>query len=518
VNFKIELQKILKNHYDLIFGFLFFFSYRIFFTWLLWHGRTVPPEPDDSYYYLARAKHIFNVNSFEDFRLLPFSLWLNFLSVFVHSNLEIAYKINFYIGPVAMFAALYHFISKLENSRRIRLLLLMVIALYSGSGDYHGFYWVVGSYYQLALFFIILAFLIGKQKTNLYRIFPICFLFIFIHPTSAFLSSIFIFYPIMFSLFSKKEAKFAFKKLSPMLICLAISIFLYILIGRMFPDGNSSESFQTQAGLIKDFFLGKLNPISFPIIWREYFTIFFNNIVTTITYFVMLALLFYLKKYKLLAIFFSILIIVLLSSFIPYGSRTLGIFWPITFFVIGYFLVSIWKILQSINTKIKLGFLTVIPLVGIFALATIFNIIFISSLNTTKNYDWDRSCPLKLQDDNLYFTSLESMNAFSTYNGNGKNLHFLSLDEVNKFSMIGNVIVETKKEQIQPPTLFGVKNFLASKITRRNRPTYVEYPINAFTTPPADSGSMLSNLNQSNLIISRYLDCGHFQVSVVKKL
>lgn len=517
---KIKFQDIIAKHYDLIFGFIFFVSYRVFFTWLLWHGRTVPPEPDDSYYYLASAKHFLSANTFEEFRLLPFSLWLNFLSLFTHSNLETAYKLNFYIGPVAMFAALYYFVSKLEKNLFIRILLLTVIALYSGSGDYHGFYWVVASFYQLALFLVIFATLISEKNTKPYIIFPACFLFIFVHPTSAFLSIIFVLYPIMLLLFSRAEANRAFRNLIPVLVVLICSEIAYILIGLIFPSakGFQFESFQTQTSLIKDFLSGKLNPISFPIIWREYFAIFFNNAVTTITYFVMFALLIYLKKYKLLAIFFSIIIIVFLSSFIPYGSRTLGFLWPMTFFVIGYFLVAIWGILQSINSKIKLGFLTAIPLVCLFAFATIFNTIFVSSLSATKNYNWDRSCPLKLQDKNKYFTSLESMSAFSSYEDNGKNLYFLSQDELNNFLNIGNVLVETKNETQQPLILSGLENFLASKITRRNKITYVQYPANAFTTPTVDSSSISANLSQKSLKISEYLNCGHFQVSVVDKL
>lgn len=110
------------------------------------------------------------------------------------------------------------------------------------------------------------------------------------------------------------------------------------------------------------------------------------------------------------------------------------------------------------------------------------------------------------------------MNAFSSYGNNRENLYFLSQDEINNFSKVGNVLVETKKETQQPSTLSGFENFLTSKITRRNKITYVQYQANAFTTPTADSSSISANLSKKSLKIGEYFDCGHFQVSAVDKL
>ena len=286
----------------------------------------------------------------------------------------------------------------------------------------------------------------------------------------------------------------------------------------MFPSGNSSESLQTQAGLIKDFLSGKLNPISFPIIWREYFAIFFNNRLITITFFVMFAFVYLLKQYKLLAIFLSILILVILSSFIPYGSRTLGFLWPITFLIIGYFLVGIRKALNAINFRIRLSYLTLIPLLGLFALATILNVISITSQNKAKNYNWDRQCPLKLQSKNTYFTSRESMNAFSLYGNDEKYLHFLEAEKVNDFTNEGNMLVEIKDEKLQPQPLFGIEHIIASKVTRRGTDASVQYPTNAWTVPAAAPEILLDGLSRNNPQTSKYLDCGPFQVSVINKL
>ncbi|GEM_PF-6619704 len=516
-----SIKKIItwaRINFDLVLGAFFFLTYRYYFTWLLWRSRGVPPEPDDSYYYLAHAANFPSAVNFEAFRLLPFSLWINLIKIITGTSLETSYMINFYLGPPLMFLTLAYFLIKVETDKKVRLLLFTLLALYSGSGAYHGFFWVVPSFYQLILFFLMLTFIFSDKKFKLWQILPFSAAFIFVHPTSIFISAIFLIYPLFLYFFKKELSYVAFKNTIPVLTSLLLSFMAYLLIGFRFPHDNSPESFQTIQSLLAGFIKGNINLISLQIIWKEYFSIFFLNPVTIIVYFTMFYFVYRIKQYKIIAVYLSTLLLVLLSTTIPYGSRTLGFLWPITFLVIGYFLVGIWKMLHSISPKFKLGYLTIIPFAVLFTLASIFNVISVSSVNATKNYNWNRSCPLKLQDKNIYFTAQESKNAFSLYEGDEKALHFLSIDKVNDFSKEDNMLVETKNEKLQPSALSGVEDLLASMITRRGGGTNVQYPSNSWTVPPADSGTLLANLNSNDLKISQYLDCGHFQVSIIEKL
>lgn len=417
-----------------------------------------------------------------------------------------------------MFAAIYYFVHELENSRIIRLLLLVIVGLYSGSGDYHGFYWVVESFYQLAVFFIIFGILIRDQKIKVRWLLPICFLFIFIHPTSAFLSAIFILYPIFLFLLAKTDSTRAFKNSFLLIISLGIPFLVYLILSKAYPSANSPQSIDIQTRLIREFFLGRLSPISFSVIWQNYFAIFFINIGTIVIYFAMFALAYYQRKFKLLAIFFSISVVVLLSSFIPYGSRTLNFLWPTTFFLIAYFLVGIWRVLEKTNSRLKLRYLTMLPVAALFFIVTIFNIISVSAENGAKNYNWYRPCISQAQNFNLYFTSHESMNAFSLYQDSEKNLHFLSIEALNSLSNSENLLIETKNENLKPQPLNGIEEYLTSRITRRSALGNVQYPQNAWTTPAADLESIKEFLDKKNLELESYLDCGHFKTSIIKTL
>lgn len=507
----MNLVNFIKSKYDYVFGFIFFISYRYFFAWLLWRGRGVPPVSDNAYFYLSSANNLFHLQNFEEFRLVIFSGFLNVLSIVTGRNLESAFQLNFYVGPIVMFFALAFFLKKLEADKKIRLLLFVVMALYSGSGAYHGFYWVVPSFYQLALFFVILGFLVSKTKVKTWQIFTSAFLFIFIHPTSIFVSGIFFAY-FFIELISKKISSALKNNFSWLALSIIGSFLIYYLIGRTFPSAGSPESFQTNVGLLKSFFSGQAKLISLPVIWQEYFGIFFFNPVSVFAYFVMLYLVFYSRQIKILVIFTSAALLVIAGAFIPYGARTLEFLWPLTFVLIGYSLVGLYKILK----KLKIAkYLVIIALFLVITLATIFNLISIKTLNSAKNYYWDRSCPGRLENNKTLFTNLESLYAFNLYGlSQGKGI-LLTEDHLLQE---GLYIVQTIDSPKQIIKLSKMENLLAQKITRRKEQVHVEYPVN-FWTQKTTSGELLNNtLAQKGLAANRLYDCQKFIVYKIDKI
>lgn len=512
MNFKKKIIKILRPNYDYVFGFLIFISYRYFFTWLLWHGRGVPPVSDNAYFYLSSANNIFNLQNFEQFRLVIFSAFLSTLGLFTGGNLETAFKINFFVGPIIMFFALAFFLKKLEANKNIRLLLFLIMALYSGSGAYHGFYWVVPSFYQLALFFVILGFLVSKTKVNTLVICVSSFLFIFIHPTSIFVSGIFFAYFFM-KLILRRVNNVLKNNFKWIAISLAGSFALYYLIGRAFPSAGSPESFQVGAQLLRSFFTGQAKPISLPVIWREYFAIFFVNPLSTVAYFVMFYLVFYARQTKILILFVSAALLVAAGAYIPYGSRTLGYLWPLTFICITYSLVGVFNLLKKFDI---LKYLTVLPLILLITIATIFNLISTITLNFTKDYSWDRSCPGKLTGNKTFFTSLESLYAFNLYGLSQSDAVFLSEDRLPQVLKNGTFFVQTIDTPKFTSTLSTLWESFAQKITRRKEPVKVQFPQNSWTLKPASS--LGAKLNQNGLVASQIYDCGKFVVYRVNKI
>ncbi len=506
----MKLKQIFRAHFDLILGFLFFVSYRYYFTWILWRGRGVPPEPDDSYFYLSSAARVFSPQNFEDFRLLSFSLYLKLISFLTQTGLEVAYQINFYIGPVLIFACLAYFLYKLEVSKKIRLLLFIMLTLYSGSGSYHGFYWVVPSFYQLALFFVMLTLVIDQKPIMIKNALPVSLAFIFIHPTSIFVSFIFIIYPFVLSFVRKKLSIINLKNTAVICAALIISYLIYFLLGLNFPHADSPESFQTSVNLVFDFFSGKLKPSSFPVIWHEYFSILFVNTITTAAYFAMFFFVYRIKQYKILAIYVSTLLLVLVSSFLPYGWRTLGFLWPITFILVGYSFVGLYTTLKTYSPALKS--LALLAIVVLIFLTTSFNLILIKSLNARNNYNWDRSCVSEIIDKNVFFYSHESMNAFTLHGLNPNRALLMTQDKWEKILKEGSYVINIETLKNKRESLSSLENLLTSKITRRYLTVNPPLASNAWTTRvvlPDEVDNALATKGLEGRIVK---NCGHFRI------
>lgn len=504
-----------KINFDLVLGATFFLVYRYFFTWLLWYKRSVPPEPDDSYFYLASAHNFLSPSTFEEFRLLPFSIWLNVISFFTNFNLEKAYEINFYIGPLIMFASAYYFLKTLESNRKIRLLLISILALYSGNGAYHGFYWVVPSFYQLALFFVILAILINRKKENFLKIFALSSAFILIHPTSILVTIIFPAFIILTHIFDRSNLKIAFSNFRKIILSIIFAFLVYFLLSKQFPENGSPQSFENNLGLITNLLSGNINPISLPVIWREYFAIFFFSRWSIVAYFSMFYFVSYIKKKTILLIFASILPFTAIGTIIPYGARTLAFLWPTTFIIMAYAIVGLYSWLGNNFSKLK--FLAIIPTVFLFIAATIFNQISAQTINTNKNYTWDKSCPTRLQNQNVFFTSLEASFAFNLYGLSKSNQTFLSDTTSPLFVSEGNFLVKTKDDKNQIENLNQIQKFLISKITRRTPYPSTGSSANLWTQNSVSEANLNMDLQRKSLNLKNAYDCGHFEVYKTEK-
>lgn len=511
---RVQIWKRLKQNYDIIVGLVVFATYRFLFTYLLWKDRGVPPEPDDSYFYLATAKIFPSVVSFEDFRLLPFSTWLNFVSLFTNSNLERAYEVNFYIGSVVMFFALYYFLKNIETSKIKRLFLITIMSLYSGSGAYHGFYWVVPSFYQLGLFFILLTFILSDRKQSHTKIFLLSLLFIFVHPSSIFISTVFLFFALIISIINRRFFTKIKNNLTAFFLSLTFSYALYYLIGKPFSHSGSPESFERISEIISNLLRWNVSFQALETIHREYFSIFFFDSLSTLVFFLMFVFVFFIKKIKLLILYLCILVLVAISSILPYGWRTLSFLWPLTFLLIGYSLLGLYRFIE-VNFK-QFRILAVIPALFLFSFTSTFNLIGIKSVNAKNDYGWERSCPQKLEQKNVFFYSNESMNAFILHGLNHKNAHFLSMQNLNDYLDETSAIIEINHLVQKNENLSDYEKLL-SRITRQNTKFQPPQSAPTWIKQPISKSELEYFLMQKELIIKPSYDCGHFQIYSISR-
>ena len=480
---------------------------------MLFHGRNVPPEPDDSYYYLSAANRFPQISSFEDFRLFYFSAFLKFLTQLT-GNLEVAFKANFFIGSLLIPFSLVFFLSRVETNKSLVALSLFFLAFYHGSGAYHGFYWVVPSLFQVLLFFIILGFIQSGKKATFTQIFFPSLLFIFSHPTSFFVSMVFGFYFIIFSILNWKVKKQNITRAFYLFTSLGFSLALYFLLSRLFPVGQTPQSFQSSLDLIIKFFSGQLAPDTFGIIWKEYFAIFSAHPLILLSSLITLVIVFVNKNLKLISIFLSCLILILISSYIPYGARTLALLWPVTFFVIAYATFYLNKFL----TRLKLKYLILIPILFFAVMTTTFNLLATRTVNITKSYSWNRNCAYKLGNQLVLFQSLEAMFALSSYT-QSKDFFFLSSDNFKKYSPNFPYLIKYEgKLTSGEPELSFFEEFLAKNISRRQADLDVKYPSNYWTQEAITESEMENHLSSLNLNLVFEQDCGAYGIYRVQAI
>lgn len=410
--------------------------------------RNVPPVPADAYTYLFEVKKIvLSGKIISDFPVSSQanstrSIFFNLLIFIIHKitglSLEKSFHFNFYLGVVFLAPALYLFLNNFFSDKkdRERLQFLAVglfsFALFTGEGGYHGFYWIVPSFYSLLFFILLLSQVFSKK--NSWRLFAFIFsvLFIFSHPVSFYASLIFplfLGFYICFKHFLFKvelkdiiqQDKELFKRLVfVFLACITVFITsrLVFRINEM-KFGETHGAVKIVSRVIRKEFEGqKIVKIALLIFRRlfAYFKYIFFNPILFLTWVVSLISLFKQKRIKMLSIYFSCLAFFLLSILHPLGYRSLIFLWPVTFLFFGIGLYETFRILRNAKLKIGLALLTFC----FFLWSLVYGLIQPRSLHATWNFSWDRKCADFLikntaEGETILYSDRMGLAAFSTY-------------------------------------------------------------------------------------------------------
>jgi len=156
---------------------LSFLCYQLYLSWSLWqHTGNVPPGFDDSYSYIFDIGKVVEYES-----LLPETVYppryshlkdlsYNYLMASVASVLdsgpERAYQASFFIGKLVLLVFLLRLLMTVEKDPLVVAGCLGALAAFSGTPEFHGFYWVVPSFWLLCLFFFWISELAGGNRAN----------------------------------------------------------------------------------------------------------------------------------------------------------------------------------------------------------------------------------------------------------------------------------------------------------------------------------------------------------------
>lgn len=344
----------------------------IFFSW---HGRNLPPEPDDAGAMLIYIRANMDFNSVFSPQLKIFNrpyywnpdngldrlnyfswalFWGKFAKLFSLSQ-EMVFKLSCYFGILILLISILHFFEK--ESWQLKTILITTLAFFTGDGTYHGFYWPTASLYSVAIFLFILKMIINNHKKILFKFLFILPIFLLLHPFSLILLlSIPVYFLLSKYLLGKEDSSVRIKLLLIFLIsiCLNTLWFEFLSLKHFALLKNTN----LLIGIFSKIFSGKLTFSAHPLnvainqylvymLTRPVFlTLFYFGLINTVK-----------KNLRLVIIYISFIPLLFASLFFNGGERILLPIWIFTFLIFGYgmeFLFELFnKLLKNYPTNGK---------------------------------------------------------------------------------------------------------------------------------------------------------------------
>lgn len=434
INQKQIIDWIKQNKWIIIVS-IFFIIWKFFLIETLLADRHTPPSPDDSYVYIQHIDSVIqcknfifckdnpvNFDTYTGFDHLTYRLFFGTIGKIFNLNAIKTYYLSFYIGTILLLGSLLFFLKRLcNNNEKFIAFSLFIFALYNGSGAYHGFFWVVPSFFSLMFFFIILGIIFDHTyKRWLIILGIIAPFYVFNHILSLYFLCIL---PLFFIIFSFLTKNIDYQLLKKIVFFCVTSIVLYSPIAIYYshtsygnPYGpeivakNITENKSTPASFFKNNQASKTNvperstfysdvikikqqTISLFPGWgkieENYFKWIFPNWFGYPLLFFCLTILLYSKQFKILSLYIAGIFFVAISSLNINGERSLIYLWPITFILYGQAAWFWFKIVSknSLFTiySLALKILTLCVLLASISLSSTYAYLWNAYLNQTQN-------------------------------------------------------------------------------------------------------------------------------------
>lgn len=352
---------------------IIFILFRWYVIDLSWEGISTPPALDDSLSYIARIRVIGDTGSYfydlkyiwswyrnDHLTFLPWSTSLALVKLLSNSSYLDVFKTNFYFGIVILSFTILNMLKVLERDRIFWVTAFSFLTLYNGSGYYHGFFWVVPSFYSVIATFLLISIIFDErgikisEKRWFVLLFLITLLLLWLHPFG----------------------KFSY-------VAIGVSFIIHIFLNKILHSGNSTMFLLRRVALIMTsgliaFFSVDVLPYSMGIVpytypsteqlihsisssydlfvklYLDYFGFTYHTVLLAIGLFAML----FNRKTSILSIFLGFFVISLVGSLLNRaGYRILVYLWPLTFLIYSYgcyFLIQRLITLYKANSDQKL--------------------------------------------------------------------------------------------------------------------------------------------------------------------
>lgn len=260
---------------------------------------------------------------------------------------ENMFHLNFYIGLLLMGITLTIFFKRIDPSPLFVGTAFLIFAFYEGKGSYHGFFWVVPSFYAIMLFLLASIALFYSKHHYIYGI-PLTIVLLFTHSTGIYLVTLLIASILLHETLFKKNIRGLKKTAFFSLLCLGIFLTaeyfytIHLLPASFTSSFNSYQTIDPENIIPNTVFNDILKTIS-----RNDFAKYFYGIYTPLVIYGLYNA-FKKKQYPLLSLFFSALIGQLVIS--PIALYNFRFFYPLE--------ILIWIIIAyGISILIQMLFL-----------------------------------------------------------------------------------------------------------------------------------------------------------------
>ena len=355
-------QKCIKKYRWTIGACLFFIILKISTAFLLWDGRLIPPVPTDSFIYIGHIASVaqcptlffcqdsYSLQSFKGLEHFTYRVILGMLHLITGLSALSVYKLTFFIGPFLLLFSIYIFLRNFTKNDKELAILIIFLALFTGGGGYHGFYWVVPSYFAFIFFLLLYSVLLNDQERRPFlKITLYVVLGGFTHNIFFYLLSILGFHTVLSYFLERKSF---FTKLKKLTFTFLVSIICYVpfspFLSKILGLPISSSPYA-----LESFFINADEFKSLSSVYLDYYQWIFFHWFGYILFFSTLFLLIYNKQFRFLSVFASSFLFVTIASFFPHGERSLIILWPMTFILFAFGFILIQKNILSYFKKVS---------------------------------------------------------------------------------------------------------------------------------------------------------------------
>jgi len=172
---------------------LFYLTVQWYAVWFMQYNHPGPLGLDDATAYISNISYSrdfpLNILSSPDMDQVSWSWFWGVTARVLGLTPEAMFSANFYVGLFLMGLVLATLFRKIDPSPWLACVGLVLFAFYEGNGAYHGFFWVVPSFYAIMLFLLGAIALRGKSHRLSFSL-PVILLLVTTHTTGIYLAAL----------------------------------------------------------------------------------------------------------------------------------------------------------------------------------------------------------------------------------------------------------------------------------------------------------------------------------------